>query len=622
MTTKAQTKSLPTQNLAFEPYECNCGETFQTQKSKSEHLALYPWHLHIRATKKGFVCRLCKKRYATLNRFVDHWNQESWHSKQAFILGHVKPKRTGRPKVEMRPAERALLRDRIRQDRTKFRLKLGKRAERLILREIDYSVRRLAMFTLVIVGVPDVGKSSVALALAELIRKSFLKRLVKLFEHPEKIPPKIAAVIASQGKFEFYRPKASFNFNVDDTTRQFRKSRLGHTIVQDEDPGLMGKRSGIIKMAIANLLTQMREAGVSLIFCDPEMVEYVKSPNLIIEVVAKSEEGRFCTCIVYDRKKVARGWANIHILDDDHPLMVKYHPAKTANVAKKMQRGGFDSVRIDWQEFKDYCRKAIDFVDELYERGDIDPYRCPIGTLEIAILSSDIPADSYVQIRVVNAVKTYYRKSTSGSDDSEPITIAKGLKFNRLRIIDELEFLRKVADAWPHVLKHRKKRREKPPDKFRGQLHAEAWYLKYKGKMTAKTIGQELAEFHPKRKAVSHAMINNDYDNGGYPAIFATEVSGECGEYAVWNDYFPEYIWTGGQGKPDLAKGNSWINVKVRCEGRKDLAKYVEPWEKAHLASGGDLSLVVVNYDFGKCKIEFHEVTLAEEIPELEPLQS
>ena len=586
----------------------------------AEHKALFPWHSWIRATKKDLVCKLCKKRFRDIHRFLDHWKREDWHSRQAFILSHVKPKKVDKLTVEMRPAERALLADRIRGDKTKWRLKLGRRAERLIMREIQYSVKHLAMFTLVIIGVPDIGKSSVALALAELLRKTFLKRLHDLFEQPEKISPKVERVITAQGKFEFYRPKVYFNFSVDDTTRQFSKSRLGFVITQDEDPGLMGKRSGIIKLAISNLLNQMREAGVSLIFCDPEMVEFVKMPNLIIEVVAKNEEYRFCKCIVYDRKKVARGWANIFILPDEHPLTVKYGPLKTENVTKKKLSGGFDSANIDWNAFRAHCRKAIDHVDHLYERGDIDPYSCPMRTLEVAILSAGIPADSWIQNGVLDTVKAYYRKSSRGVDeDLEPITTSKGLKFNRLRTINEIEFLRKIADSWVYVMAKRKERGEKQPKKFAGTLHAEAWYHKYRAQMSAKDIGRKLAEYHPKKKTVSHGMINNDYDNGGYPAIFAHEVSGECGEYAIWKDFFPDYDWTGGHGKPDLQREDHWVEVKTRCEGRKDLAKYIAPWEVEHIRNGNDLTLVVVDYDFGKCMIEFYDVTLDPET-ELEPV--
>jgi hypothetical protein len=604
--------------------ECACGEYFTTRSAYQEHRAMYPWHEYIRATKKDLVCKLCKKRFNDLDEFLHHWEREAWHSNQALILSYIRPRKKTSDAVDMRPTERELLKDRIRQDKTKWRLKLGRRAEKLVLKEINYGLKRFAMTTIVIVGVPDVGKSSVALALAELIKKKTLKRLWRLFQNPDMFPPKIKRVISEQGEFAFYRPKVNFNFSVDTTRRQFAKARLGYTIMQDEDPDLMGKRSTIIKNAIANLLNQMREAGVNLIFCDPEMVEYVKMPNLVIEVVAKVEEKRYCKCIIYDRKKVARGWANIRILDDDHPLMLKYAPEKTKNVTKKKIRGGFDSSHFDWEEFRELTMKATKHVHKLDERGDLDPKTCPLSQLKVAIMSADIPGDSLLQQAVLDTVIQVFRPKRRAvpQETNEPVTYIDDLKFTRLRTINEPEFIRKIADAWPYVLEKRKERGEQDPPKFIGPLHAEAWYFKFQGMMNSKDIPFQIQEFHPKKKLVSHGMINNKYDEGGYPAIFQHEVSGECAEFAIWKEFFDEYEWVGGNRLPDLVSGDNWIEVKLRNEARRDLMKYIvkdksgraidpeDNWKLQHIMDGKPFTIVEVDYDVKRCTISFYDVSL------------
>jgi len=172
--------------------------------------------------------------------------------------------------------------------------------------------------------------------------------------------------------------------------------------------------------------------------------------------------------------------------------------------------------------------------------------------------------------------------------------IDEGLvEWERETIIQDPSFLKLVYDMVPEALKDVSTRKYQPH-------HSEAWMRYYYEGSTQDHLASEYAR--------TKAVFSNDYDNGGWFAIFSKEVMGYAAEIALQRRFFQSLeVWGKNNPEaPDLYNPDSgeMVEVKMRKRRKPPSLDMFSGSEIQAIKQGTPVKLALITYDKKKCTIE------------------
>lgn len=372
-------------------------------------------------------CTMCGKDHDSHEAYLKHWRMERWHYDHALTIFHLGQQ--ARPDDDgwvISPSEGALIERRIKTDPNNSALKYKKSANRIVIETIKHHIKSHAMIVAECYGIPDSGKSWFILSLVytviqPLARKKLVLEWLKetenelaseiymeeqreigrdlgkyqatkeLMEQMKKCPhceeelrpqnpeykapalPSYSTVCPTCEKGELVPvwrdPQVIVTFSVALTVRAMRDALPYDTIVQDEDPDLMGTGRDTTLKRISNLLKTMRVRCINFMFISPTRVQYVENANLVFEVLYKRPTTWETKSANFDREHVALGWVISKVLSDRDPRMVEYQRSKLANVASLAKSLGAESYEYDFAEIQTDAERAL---KRLFENVDRD----------------------------------------------------------------------------------------------------------------------------------------------------------------------------------------------------------------------------------------------------------
>lgn len=364
--------------------------------------------------KSKHRCTMCGKDFDSKQAFMLHWKMERWHDDHALTIFHLGQR--ARPDDDgwiISPAEGALIERRIKTDVNNRALKFKRVANRLVIKTIKHHIRNHAMIVAECYGIPDSGKSWFILSLVytvvqplcrkklvldwlkvtenELAMEIYQKEQVdigrsigkyqatkELMELLKKCPECNAANLQvatcpSCGNTELVPvwrdPDVIITFSVGQTVRAMRDALPYDTIVQDEDPDLVGAGRDTTMRRIENLLKTMRIRCINFFFISPVRVKYVENANLVFEVLYKRPPTWETKTAFFDREHVSLGWVILIVLSDKDPRMLQYQKEKLANVDSLAGSLGAESYQYTFEEIQSDAERAL---DKLFENIDED----------------------------------------------------------------------------------------------------------------------------------------------------------------------------------------------------------------------------------------------------------
>lgn len=439
------------------------------------------------------------------------------------------------------------------------------------------------------------GKSVFALSLARIIQMKWLERIIDMFRH--------------QQIKEAYTPKIFLGFDLDTTLRHLREAKMGDTIIQDEDPEMMGAHSGSTKSQIENLMKVMRKACINFIFVSPVSTPYINMPNMVFEVIAKNKKLRRTKAALYDRKYHAVGWIIMDVLEVDDPLLIDYEKMKDINLEDIKQSGGRRSVGITEEQLFEDVKKLMDYLKKIQYNFT---KRHTIADLAEHAGMAKVEGDTAYQRFVARTTLDFINQQMAelmgyGDEEGEIDASVKYLFIAEERYEDPL-FLYEIYKSLPEakisiVARSAKKPGENTLKKFKDK-HAKAWMLYYAKGTPYDNVGDIMK--------VSGQSIANSYKQHGWNAIFQEEISGDCAEHALTRKYFKDYEVIGGFGKPDLInkldKKNDWIEVKIRRRLSVRKEDLIRSFEYEFVDRGGKLRLALITYKQQECIIQMYRI--------------
>lgn len=539
-----------------------------------------------------FRCKVCKEEFVSRKLFRRHWDDShvSYDAELKWLSGSGK-KHDG---YVMRPLESELIKHNLRADSAYSALKSDFTVNELVIAEIDHGIENEAMTVIEIVGIPGAGKSIFALSLARIMQMKWLERVIELFRN--------------QQIKEAYTPKIFLGFDIDTTLRHLRSAKMGDTIVQDEDPEMMGAHSGSTKSQIENLMKVMRKACINFVFVSPVSTPYINMPNMVFEVIAKNKKLRRTKAALYDRKYHAVGWIIMDVLEVDDPLLIDYEKMKDINLEDIKASGGRRSVGITEEQLFEDVRRLIDYLKRINynfaKRHTIADLSEHAG---MAKVEGDTAYQRFVARTTLDFINQQRAELMGYGDEEGEVDASVKYLFVPEETYDDPLFLYQIYESLPEAkaaitARSAKKPGENTLRKFKDK-HAKAWMHYYADGMPYDNVGEVMR--------VKGQSIANSYKAHGWNAIFQEEISGDCAEHALAKKYFKEYEVVGGYGKPDLVSKtdtNDWIEVKLRrrlSERKEDL---IRSFEYEFVDNGGTLRLALIIYKQQDCIIQMYRI--------------
>jgi Zn ribbon nucleic-acid-binding protein len=404
-----------------------CGKQFNNSVSLYKHRydnLHEDYHMRYKGKHR---CTMCGEDHETHDAFLKHWRMERWHEDHALTIFHLGSQQ--RPDDEgwvISPSEGALIKRRIKTDENNAALRYNKVANRLVIQTIKHHIKSHAMIVAECYGIPDSGKSWFILSLVytviqPLARKKLVLDWLKEAEHElameiyredeRKIGRELGKYQATRELMEKMRkcpqceaqgrmadpsyraislpentercptcesaelvpvwrdPQVIVTFSVGQTIRAMRDAIPYDTIVQDEDPDLMGTGRDTTMKRIENLLKTMRVRCINFMFISPVRVKYVENANLVFEVLYKRPPTWETKSAYFDREHVSLGWAILKVLPDKDPRMLEYQTKKIANVAGLAKSLGAESYEYSFEEIQADAERAL---KKLFENVDKD----------------------------------------------------------------------------------------------------------------------------------------------------------------------------------------------------------------------------------------------------------
>lgn len=567
-----------------------CGVYFNSAKDLSTHKRINVWEQYFvfNAKKNIYHCKVCSENYKDLRKFYAHWDDkhDSYISERDWLgIGKTKDIRW-----IIRPMEEELIKHNLSTDHSYRALKSDFTVNELVINEIDHGVNDVAMTVIEIVGIPGVGKSLFALTLARIIQERWLTRIIELFRNREIS--------------EAYAPKIFIGFDIESTLKYLREAKKGDTIVQDEDPEMMGAHSGSTKQQIENIMKVMRKACVNFIFVSPITTPYINMPNMVFEVIAKNIKERKTKAALYDRKYHAVGWVIAKVLESDDPLVLEYEDMKDVNIERIRESGGRRSISNTKQQLLSEVQTVIDYMKSF----DFDfRKRCSIPEITELVGMAGVEGDLRYQEFIARMVKMFMQKEKFDSGDVLGTDLEGKYLFIKEEEYNDPGFIKIIYDSLPEAMaaieaRSSKRITENTLKKFQ-KKHASAWYDYYGEGMSYDKVG---GKYGCKGQAIS-----NKYGDHGYIAIFQEEVAGDCAEQALVKKYFKDYNVIGGFGEPDLVKKddkNDWIEIKIRQRLSEKISDLVRAFEYEFIDKGGRLRLALILYKQKECTITIFRV--------------
>ena len=585
-----------------------CNETFNSEADLKEHNKRMPWRRYAKYMPKLDIirCDLCKEDFDSEWHFHQHWDEN--HDSMAEERKYLFPRKKEIGDWSVRPMEDELVKHNLRTDSAYAALKSDFVVNEIVISELDHGISQEAMTVIEIVGIPGAGKSLFALSLARILQLKWLDKIIDLYKHGDVKEP--------------YVPRIYIGFDLETTLRYLRSAKMGDTIVQDEDPEMMGAHSSSSKQQIENVMKVMRKACINFIFVSPISTPYINMPNMVFEVIAKNKKKRLTRAALYDRKYHAVGWTVMKILDEDDELLVSYNAMKDENLERIKLSGGRRSVGISSDQVMDDMRRLLNYLKGI--NYNFTKRHSLADLIEYASMAK-VEGDSLYQRLVAKQVKEFMEESISDlleEDLSEGMDIRGKYLIELVAEYNDKSFLEAMYDAVDEAKISIEARSKKDPranvfKKFQDH-HAKAWYNYYYHGLPYDSIGNTLG--------VTGQMIANTYDNGGYNAIFQVEIQGECAEIALRKKYFRDYKNVGGFGEPDLVLESSpttdWIEVKCFQRLADKIENLIAKFEYEFVDKGGKMRLALITYKKKECKIRIYSVTLNPQYKTVEEIQS
>ena len=586
---------LPTKTTQNEKWACKfCNKSFDSASALRDHMDRTPWEkymIHLK-TKGIFRCKVCKGEYKSKKEFLKHWDES--HDSYADEMKWLSGDNRRHDGYVMRPMEEELIKHNLRTEPAYSALKSDFTVNELVISEIEHGIENEAMTVAEIVGIPGAGKSVFALSLARIIQMRWLEKIISLFR---------------DGRIKnAYTPKIYIGFDVDMTLQYLRTAKMGDTIIQDEDPEMMGGHAGTTKSQIENIMKVLRKACINFVFVSPISTPYINMPNLVFEVIAKNKRLRRTKAALYDRKYHAVGWTILKILDEDDPLLVEYEKMKDINLEDIKASGGRRSVKISGEQLMEDVKKLIKYLQSIKYNFT---KRHTIADLVEHASAAKVEGDTAYQRFVARTAIDYITQELSElmgySDDLDEADASAKYLFVKEEKYDDPLFLYDIYNALPEAKKAVELRSAKDPRepklrKFQDR-YAEAWMHYYAEGLPYDAVGDMYG--------VKGQSIANSYGNHGWNAIFQEEISGDCAENALAKKYFTDFEVIGGFGNPDLVNKNDktdWIEVKLRrrlSERKEDL---IRSFEYEFVDKGGSLRLALITYEQEKCNIQMYRI--------------
>ena len=173
------------------------------------------------------------------------------------------------------------------------------------------------------------------------------------------------------------------------------------------------------------------------------------------------------------------------------------------------------------------------------------------------------------------------------------------IEWERVRRLEDPDFLTQIVLMAPMALADQRTKKYQPK-------HAEAWKLKYADGWTTDHLSDEYD--------VAKATFSNNYDQGGWCAIFNREVAGYAAEYALQHRYYPDCEVYGKNipEAPDLFNKDTGLMVEVKLRHRAEppnLSMFSRS-EIQNLIEGKPTQLALITYKPKHCQIEIYEPRL------------
>jgi hypothetical protein len=331
------------------PHLCAaCGAAFKRKVDLYTHKYENLWEDYLTERHKHgrpYLCTFCGESFLTKDDFLEHWFMEDDHEDYALTFLQMGQTKQPDPDAEwmISPTEEILLERRIRHDSEMKAVKKKRSAGNYISETIAFRVENNEMIVAECWGIPGSGKSHsiVSLIYTNVIPEAY-KRLVR--DWLEKTDENYAAAIIYRDEQRasgrdiglgysaielmkrrgiWREPLVHITFSVAETLRAIREAKELDVIMQDEDPGLMGRGSETAKTKIQTILKLMRKKRISFFFISPVRIQYITTGNLAFEVTHKKNPltARITRGILYDREHVSLGWYQHKILEADERLL-------------------------------------------------------------------------------------------------------------------------------------------------------------------------------------------------------------------------------------------------------------------------------------------------------------
>ena len=573
-----------------------CNTHFKSVRALKRHRKNNLWQGYAikRKLNNKIKCKYCKKEFDSVQAFKAHWDDE--HASHLAETSFLIPRKKEKGNWITRPMEVELIKHNLRSDSAFAALRSDFTVNELVIEEFDHGIRDEAMTVVEIVGIPGSGKSLFALSLARILQMKWLEKILELYKKK---------VI-----HDVYTPKIYVGFDLEDTLGYLRDARMGDTIIQDEDPEMMGAHSGSSKSQIENIMKIMRKACINFIFVSPISTPYINMPNMVFEVIAKNIKLRQTKAALYDRKYHAVGWTVMKILDADDELLVGYNAMKDANIDRIKEAGGRRSINVSEEQILDDIRRLIAYLKKI--KYNFNKRRHTLVDLVeyagMAKVEGDTAYQKFIARQALDVIDARIPDLIENSDSGD-FKIDRKYLFLKEEEHDDIAFLDLIFKSTGEALKSIGARSIKKPGEnilknFKDH-HAKAWYNYYYHGLPYDSVGNMFN--------VTGQMIANTYKEGGYNAIFQTEIQGECAEIALGKKYFRDYNNIGGFGKPDLVHKhdtNDWIEVKCFQRLSEKLENLISKFEYEFVDQGGTLRLALITYKKKECTIRIYRVVL------------
>jgi len=467
------------QRLPPEQFVCSgCGRVFRTQKELYTHKYHNLWEDYILRYRTGRAkCLFCGEVFPSEEAFIDHWYRQPDHEDYALTflqMGTVSKDRT-RGQWWIVESEGRVLERRLKTDPKLRKAKFGDAAGDIVLKTIRDRIDDDAMFVGVVYGIPGAGKSSFTRALIETVilplaqrrlamswlrqdRKNLMDALYLMQElraRGHDIGLGRAALFLMEQRGLNTRPRVFLSANIPETLKLVREARPFNTIMQDEDPALMGRGAATARDKIETLLQTMRQKRINFLFISPVNIDYVSNPNLIFEVTHKAVpfSRRVSRAIVYDREGHAFGWCQLQLLPVNHPAMEEYAEFKERILERWQQAMGAEGYEFDVEDVVREAERALKILfDRLdheivsqYTLSDLKNLMPALGVRDVGFYQDAVAKHLHmlIQREVQQRRKEALEEMTRTTGESVPVDL--DLEFT----LDDGPYLEVIRREWP-----------------------------------------------------------------------------------------------------------------------------------------------------------------------------